>query len=83
VDVNRPEPEILTEPEIRRRERDNIFAVLQKTSWKIKGADGAAELLGLKPSTLISRIAKMGLKKPDFGPPFSDSGGCFKRVGEY
>jgi DNA-binding NtrC family response regulator len=66
VDVNRPEPEILTEPEIRRRERDNIFAVLQKTSWKIKGADGAAELLGLKPSTLISRIAKMGLKKPDF-----------------
>jgi transcriptional regulator with GAF, ATPase, and Fis domain len=68
ADVNRREPEILTEPEIRRRERDNIFAVLQKTSWKIKGADGAAELLGLKPSTLISRIAKMGLKKPDFAP---------------
>ena len=68
VDVNRPEPEILTEPEIRRRERDNIFAVLQKTSWKIKGADGAAELLGLKPSTLISRIAKMGLKRPDLAP---------------
>jgi DNA-binding NtrC family response regulator len=63
MDVNQTEPEYLTEPEIRRRERENIFAVLQKTGWKIKGSDGAAELLGIKPSTLISRIAKMGLKR--------------------
>src|SRR5215469_6381243 len=67
LDVNQPEPEYLTEPEIRRRERKNLLAVLQKTGWKIKGADGAAELLGVKPSTLISRIAKMGLKKPSKG----------------
>lgn len=66
VDVNEPEPKYLTESEIRRRERENIFAVLQKTSWKIKGAGGAAELLGVNPSTLISRIEKMGLKRPDF-----------------
>jgi transcriptional regulator with GAF, ATPase, and Fis domain len=45
-------------------ERENLFAVLQKTGWKIKGVDGAAELLGVKPSTLISRIEKMGLKRP-------------------
>ena len=64
MDVNQPEREYLTEPEIRRRERENLFAVLQKTSWKVKGTDGAAELLGVKPSTLISRIAKMGLKRP-------------------
>jgi DNA-binding NtrC family response regulator len=64
MDVDRPGPEYLTEPELRRRERENLFAVLQRTSWKIKGADGAAELLGVKPSTLVSRIAKMGLKKP-------------------
>jgi DNA-binding NtrC family response regulator len=64
IDLDQPEPEYLTEPEIRRRERENIFAVLQKTGWKIKGADGAAELLGVKPSTLISRIAKLGLKRP-------------------
>jgi transcriptional regulator with GAF, ATPase, and Fis domain len=68
MDVNQPEPQYLTEPEIRRRERENLLAVLQKTSWKIKGADGAAELFGVKPSTLISRIAKMGLKKPSKGP---------------
>lgn len=68
ADVSEPEPEYLTEQEIRRRERANVFAVLQKTSWKIKGAGGAAELLGVNPSTLISRIEKMGLKRPDFAP---------------
>ena len=58
------EPEYSTESEMRRRECQNLLAVLQKAGWKIKGADGAAELLGVKPTTLISRIAKMGLKKP-------------------
>ena len=57
--------EFLTDAEMRRRERENLFAVLQKTGWKIKGINGAAELLGVKPTTLISRIEKMGLKKPD------------------
>jgi DNA-binding NtrC family response regulator len=61
---NQSEPEYLTESEMRRRERRNLFAVLQKADWKIKGADGAAELLGVKPTTLISRIEKMGLKRP-------------------
>src|SRR4029077_12484124 len=36
-DVDQIEPEYLTEAEMRRRERENIFAVLQKASWKIKG----------------------------------------------
>jgi DNA-binding NtrC family response regulator len=60
----REEAEILTEAEIRRRECENIFVVLQKTGWKIKGADGAARLLGVKPTTLISRIKRMGLVRP-------------------
>ena len=63
-DVDQVEPEYLTEAEMRRRERENIFAVLQKASWKIKGIDGAAELLGVKPTTLSSRIEKMGLRRP-------------------
>jgi DNA-binding NtrC family response regulator len=54
----------LTESEMHRLERENLFAVLEKTGWKIKGLDGAAELLGLKPTTLISRIGKLGLKRP-------------------
>jgi transcriptional regulator with GAF, ATPase, and Fis domain len=63
-DKDKPEPEYLTEAEIRRRERENILAVLQKTGWKIKGVDGAAELLGMKPTTLMSRLEKLGLKPP-------------------
>jgi DNA-binding NtrC family response regulator len=63
-DRNEAEVEYLTDAEMRRRERENLFAVLQSTGWKIKGVDGAAELLGIKPTTLISRIEKMGLKRP-------------------
>ena len=62
--VDRSEPGYLTELEIRRRERENLFVVLQKAGWKIKGVDGAAELLGVKPNTLFARIEKMGLKRP-------------------
>ena len=63
IDREGVEQEFLTEAEMRRRERENLFAVLRKTGWKIKGVDGAAELLGVKPTTLISRIEKMGLKR--------------------
>jgi transcriptional regulator with GAF, ATPase, and Fis domain len=63
-DTDAPEPEYFTETEIRRLERENILAILRKTGWKIKGANGAAELLGVKPTTLISRMEKLGLKRP-------------------
>jgi DNA-binding NtrC family response regulator len=59
------EREYVTDAEMRRRERENLFIVLQKTNWRIKGVDGAAELLGIKPTTLIARIEKMGLRRPD------------------
>ncbi|MBN2506552.1 MAG: sigma 54-interacting transcriptional regulator [Verrucomicrobia bacterium] len=57
-------PGYLTEAELRRREVDNLRAVLDIAGWKIKGADGAAELLGVKPTTLLSRIKKLGLTRP-------------------
>jgi len=55
--------EILTEEDMRLREKTNIEMALQHTDWKIYGTDGAAELLGLKPTTLLSRIKKMGILK--------------------
>jgi transcriptional regulator with GAF, ATPase, and Fis domain len=61
---NAEKVEFLTEPEMRQRERENLLVVLKKTNWKIKGPQGAAELLGLKPTTLLSRLKKMGLKRP-------------------
>jgi transcriptional regulator with GAF, ATPase, and Fis domain len=63
-DVGQTELGYLTESEIRRRERRNLFAVLQKADWKVKGAGGAAELLGMSPTTLFARMQKMGLKRP-------------------
>jgi transcriptional regulator with GAF, ATPase, and Fis domain len=58
------ELEYLTEAELQRRERENLLTILEKTQWKIKGADGAAELLGVKPTTLMTRMKKMGLNRP-------------------
>jgi DNA-binding NtrC family response regulator len=63
-DAHQVESEYLTESEMRRRERENLLAILQKTAWKIKGSDGAAQLLGVKANTLIARIKKMGFKRP-------------------
>jgi len=58
------EPDYFTEAEMRRLQRENILGILQKTGWKIKGIDGAAEFLGIKPTTLVSRMEKFGLKRP-------------------
>ncbi len=57
-------PAILSDAELRQRERDNVLAALNKTGWKIHGPGGTAELLGVKPTTLISRLKKLGLKRP-------------------
>ncbi|MBV1959934.1 MAG: hypothetical protein KUG53_04290, partial [Pseudomonadales bacterium] len=37
---------------------------MRTTNWKISGTNGAAELLGIKPSTLAYRLSLYGLKKP-------------------
>jgi transcriptional regulator with GAF, ATPase, and Fis domain len=45
-------------------EREHILSVVESTGWRIRGAGGAAEILGLKPTTLEARIKKLGLKRP-------------------
>ena len=57
--------EVLSEADVRRAERDNLQAALLQTGWKIYGPGGAAELLGVKPTTLAARIKKAGLRRPD------------------
>jgi formate hydrogenlyase transcriptional activator len=44
-------------------DRTHIVEVLQRTGWKIDGADGAARLLELHPSTLRSRIKRLGIRR--------------------
>src|SRR5437016_13002891 len=56
---------LLTEAEVRSLERDNLLATLQAAKWKVRGPGGAAELLGVKPATLYSRMQKLGIKPPE------------------
>jgi transcriptional regulator with GAF, ATPase, and Fis domain len=45
-------------------EKEHIRAVLESTGWRIRGSGGAADRLGLKPTTLETRMAKLGLRRP-------------------
>jgi len=45
-------------------EREHILSMLEATGWRIRGPDGAADRLGFKPTTLETRMAKLGLKRP-------------------
>jgi transcriptional regulator with GAF, ATPase, and Fis domain len=53
---------ISTFAEIKQFEKENILKALNQTKWKIFGIGGAAELLGVPPTTLTTRIQRMGLK---------------------
>src|SRR6185436_12950230 len=44
-------------------EVEHIRAVLESTNWRVRGTAGAAERLGLKPTTLESRMARFGIKR--------------------
>ena len=46
------------------RDRECIVAALEKSSGRVSGAGGAAEILGVKPTTLTSRIKSLGIERP-------------------
>jgi transcriptional regulator with GAF, ATPase, and Fis domain len=45
-------------------ERSHILKILSQTGWRVRGNAGAAELLGLKPTTLEARMKKLGVVRP-------------------
>jgi formate hydrogenlyase transcriptional activator len=47
-------------------EKSHILHVLEKTNWRIEGDAGAAQILGLHPNTLRSRMKKLGLSRNQF-----------------
>ena len=55
----------LTDAEFRGLEKSNLAAALQQAKWQVWGENGAAELLGIKPSTLTYRMKAFGLSKQD------------------
>lgn len=56
---------ILSDDEMQAMIKNNMLSALNSTGWKLFGDDGAAALLGMKPTTLASRIKRMGLKPGD------------------
>ena len=45
-------------------ERQYILEVLERVNWRVSGPRGAAEILGLVPTTLHSRLKKLGISIP-------------------
>jgi len=55
-------PQVVPDLEMRRRERENLRRALELCSGRIYGHDGAATLLGLKPTTLASRLKRLHIR---------------------
>lgn len=59
---------VLTDAQMREQQRRNVLAALQATGWRISGPGGAAELLGIRPTTLADRMRVLGLQRPPGKP---------------
>ena len=58
-----PSAGLLTRDELKRQERESIAAALEQAGGKVFGVGGAAELLGMRPTTLASRIKALRIQK--------------------
>jgi transcriptional regulator with PAS, ATPase and Fis domain len=45
-------------------EREHVLSMLEESGWRVRGASGAAEKLGLKATTLEARMIKLGIRRP-------------------
>jgi PAS domain S-box-containing protein len=54
---------VRTTKEMEQLERENLIAALERTAWQVAGEGGAAKLLGMKATTLSSRIKALGIKR--------------------
>ncbi|MCL4790751.1 MAG: hydrogenase, partial [Gammaproteobacteria bacterium] len=57
----------LTEAQMKEQQRANLIAALKAANWKISGKGGAADRLGLRPSTLTDRMRALEIKRPARG----------------
>ena len=57
-------PPFITETAMREQQRVNILAALEAAGWRISGHGGAAELLGVRPTTLSDRMRALRISRP-------------------
>jgi transcriptional regulator with GAF, ATPase, and Fis domain len=55
---------VLTEKELKALQKRNLINALKQANWRVSGKAGAAELLGIRPTTLNDRLRAFGIKKP-------------------
>ena len=58
------EEQVLNEQQMKALQKRNVLIALRQSSWRVSGKQGAAELLGVKPTTLTDRMKMMGIRKP-------------------
>jgi PAS domain S-box-containing protein len=56
-------PQILSDAELTELGRRNMLNALRASNWRVSGPNGAAKLLGLKPTTLSDRMRKLGISR--------------------
>ncbi len=61
--VGKPKPEAVQPVSLEEVERNHITSILAKAKGKVSGKNGAAEMLGLKESTLRARMGKLGIRR--------------------
>jgi DNA-binding NtrC family response regulator len=61
-----PTAALLTEADVEQFRRANIIACMKEAHGRVAGKEGAAALLGIKPTTLYSRLKKLGLSETDW-----------------
>ena len=64
VDAAAENDEVLSEDAMRDFQKNNVVKALKQTNWKVSGVGGAAELLGIRPTTLADRVRTLNIKKP-------------------
>jgi len=61
----RSQPDAAKPASLEEVERRHILAALERTGWVLEGAEGAAKLLKLTPSTARSRMKRLGITRPE------------------
>jgi transcriptional regulator with GAF, ATPase, and Fis domain len=60
-----PDPQrIFTEDERQEQDRKNMLRALEAADWRVSGPEGAAALIGIRPSTFSDRMKKFAITRP-------------------